>query len=161
MHNLEVLGEQGNGPTLALFSSALTSAPLPLAPLIPTVTPTTAGTPRRPSQLTDTDPGQSAVRRTRVCELIYGRTDSLGDSNAAAPQSESTHPSNRGSPSRGATRAGPELTRMRSLGANVGAIRPNGFPRQANGCGQAGDDHASSRTDPDNAERLIQVSTDL
>ena len=46
---------------------------------------------------------------------------------------------------------------MRSLGASVGAIRANDFPRQANGCGQADGDHASSRTDPDNAERLTGI----
>ena len=38
-------------------------------------------------------------------------------------------------------------------GANVGAIRTNDFPRQANESGRAGGDHASLRTDPDDAER--------
>jgi hypothetical protein len=40
-----------------------------------------------------------------------------------------------------------------STGANVGATRANDFPRQANECGQASGDHASSRTHPDDAER--------
>jgi hypothetical protein len=35
----------------------------------------------------------------------------------------------------------------------VGAIRANDFPRQANESGRAGGDHASLRTDPDDAER--------
>jgi hypothetical protein len=48
---------------------------------------------------------------------------------------------------------------MRSLGANVGAIRANDFSRQANGCGQAAGDDASWRTDPDNANDW-QVSPD-
>jgi hypothetical protein len=38
-------------------------------------------------------------------------------------------------------------------GADVGAIRTNDFPRQANESGRAGGDHASLRTDPDDAER--------
>src|SRR5215470_11180743 len=46
---------------------------------------------------------------------------------------------------------------MRSLGANVGAIRANDFPRQANGYGQATDDHPSSWTDLDDAERLTGI----
>jgi len=33
----------------------------------------------------------------------------------------------------------------------MGAIRVNDFLRSANGCGQAGGDHLSSRIDPDNA----------
>jgi hypothetical protein len=39
----------------------------------------------------------------------------------------------------------------------MGAIRANDFPRPADGCGQAGGDHASSRTDPDEAERLTGI----
>ena len=39
----------------------------------------------------------------------------------------------------------------------MGAIRLNAFPRRADGYGQAGGDHASSRTDPDNAERLTGI----
>jgi hypothetical protein len=35
----------------------------------------------------------------------------------------------------------------------MGAIRANDFPRQADESGRAGDDHASMRTDPDDAER--------
>jgi hypothetical protein len=35
----------------------------------------------------------------------------------------------------------------------LGAIRPNDLGREANGYGQAADDHARSRTDPDDAER--------
>jgi hypothetical protein len=46
---------------------------------------------------------------------------------------------------------------MWSLGANVAATQADDFPRQANGYGQAGDDHASSRTDPDDAERLTGI----
>ena len=46
---------------------------------------------------------------------------------------------------------------MRSLRANVGATRANNFPRQANGDGQAGGDHASSPADPDEAERLTGI----
>jgi hypothetical protein len=42
----------------------------------------------------------------------------------------------------------------------MGAIRANDFPRQADESGRAGDDHASMQTDPDDAERAIQVSTD-
>jgi hypothetical protein len=45
------------------------------------------------------------------------------------------------------------LIRKRSLGANVGAIRANDFPRPANESGRAGGDHASLRTDPDDTER--------
>ena len=33
----------------------------------------------------------------------------------------------------------------------------NGLPGQANGYGQPGNDHASSRTEPDNAERLTGI----
>src|SRR5262249_5866614 len=44
-----------------------------------------------------------------------------------------------------------------SLGANVGAIRPNDFPRKANGHEQADGDHPSPRTDPDNADRLTGI----
>ena len=36
----------------------------------------------------------------------------------------------------------------------MGAICANDFSRQANGYGQADDDHPSPRTDPDEAERL-------
>jgi hypothetical protein len=46
---------------------------------------------------------------------------------------------------------------MRSPGANLGATRVNDFPRQADGCGQANGDHASSRTDPDHYERLTGI----
>jgi hypothetical protein len=53
----------------------------------------------------------------------------------------------------GATHGCPVLIRMRSLGAILGAIRPNDFPRQANEYGQVGGDHASSRTDPNDGER--------
>ena len=35
----------------------------------------------------------------------------------------------------------------------MGATRANDFPRQAHESGQAGGDHASLRTDPDDAER--------
>ncbi len=42
-------------------------------------------------------------------------------------------------------------------GAILGAIRWYDFPRQANGSGQADGDHASSRTDPDGAERLTGI----
>jgi hypothetical protein len=42
-------------------------------------------------------------------------------------------------------------------GAMLGAARVNDFLRQANGSVQAGRDHASSRTDPDNAERLTGI----
>ena len=42
---------------------------------------------------------------------------------------------------------------MRSLGANLGAIRANDFPRKADECGQAARDHARWRTDLDDAER--------
>jgi hypothetical protein len=38
-------------------------------------------------------------------------------------------------------------------GANLGANRTNDFPRQTDEHGQAADDHASSRTDPNDAER--------
>ena len=41
----------------------------------------------------------------------------------------------------------------RSLGANVGATRANDFPRQADDYGQAADNLASSRTDPNDDER--------
>jgi len=46
---------------------------------------------------------------------------------------------------------------MWSLGANVGATWANDFPRQTNEDGQAGGDHASSRTGPDDAERLTGI----
>ncbi len=39
----------------------------------------------------------------------------------------------------------------------MGATWANDFPRQANGFGQASGDHASSRTDPDDAERLTGI----
>ena len=42
-------------------------------------------------------------------------------------------------------------------GANLGAIRANNFSRQANEYGQTNGDHASSRTDPDDAERLTGI----
>ncbi len=45
----------------------------------------------------------------------------------------------------------------RSLGANVGAARANNFPGQADGYGQATDDHPSSRTNPDDAERRTGI----
>jgi hypothetical protein len=38
-----------------------------------------------------------------------------------------------------------------------GAIGADDFPRQANGSGQADGDYASSRTDPDDAERLTGI----
>jgi hypothetical protein len=46
---------------------------------------------------------------------------------------------------------------MPSLGANLGAIRANDFPRQADGSGQTDADHASARTDPDGPERLTGI----
>jgi hypothetical protein len=49
------------------------------------------------------------------------------------------------------------IIRIRSLGASVGATWANGFPRQASGCAQANGDHARSRADPDNAERLTGI----
>jgi len=42
-------------------------------------------------------------------------------------------------------------------GSPTGATRPDDFPRQANGCGQASGAHASSRTGPDHAERLTGI----
>jgi hypothetical protein len=39
----------------------------------------------------------------------------------------------------------------------VGATRANDFLRQANEYGQTDGDHASSRTDPDDAERLTGI----
>jgi hypothetical protein len=39
----------------------------------------------------------------------------------------------------------------------VGATRVNDFPHQADGYGQETDDHASSRTDPDDPERLTGI----
>ena len=39
----------------------------------------------------------------------------------------------------------------------LGAIRANDFLRQANEYGHAGGDDASSRTDPDSAERLTGI----
>jgi hypothetical protein len=39
----------------------------------------------------------------------------------------------------------------------LGAICANDFLRQANGYGQADSDHPSSRTDPDDAERLTGI----
>ena len=42
-------------------------------------------------------------------------------------------------------------------GANVGATRMNDFTRQADGYGQPGSDHASSRTNPGSAERLTGI----
>jgi hypothetical protein len=39
----------------------------------------------------------------------------------------------------------------------LGAIRVNDFLRHANGSGQADGDHASSRTNPDGAERLTGI----
>ena len=41
----------------------------------------------------------------------------------------------------------------------MGAIGPNDFPRQANGYGQPSGDHVSSRTDPDDTDRLT-ITTD-
>jgi len=43
------------------------------------------------------------------------------------------------------------------LGANVGATRANDFPRLADRYGQASDDHVSSRTGPDDVERLTGI----
>ena len=39
----------------------------------------------------------------------------------------------------------------------MGATRAYDFPRQADGYGQAGGDHASLRTDPDDDERLTGI----
>ena len=39
----------------------------------------------------------------------------------------------------------------------LGATRANDFMRQSNEYGQARGDHPSSRTDPDNAERLTGI----
>lgn len=39
----------------------------------------------------------------------------------------------------------------------MGATRANDFLRQANEYGQTDGDHASSRTDPDDAERLTGI----
>jgi hypothetical protein len=39
----------------------------------------------------------------------------------------------------------------------LGAIGANDFPRQTNEYGQTDGDHASSRTDPDDAERLTGI----
>ena len=50
-------------------------------------------------------------------------------------------------------------TRTRSPGANVGATQAKDFLRQADGYGQPSGDHVSSRTDPDDTERLT-VATD-
>jgi hypothetical protein len=50
-------------------------------------------------------------------------------------------------------RAGPRTYRLR-MGVNVGATQANDFPRQADGYEQAGGDHASPRSDTDDAERL-------
>ena len=46
---------------------------------------------------------------------------------------------------------------MRSLGANLGASRANSFQRQADGYEQTAVGHTSSRTDPDDAERLTGI----
>src|SRR5262245_46869435 len=46
---------------------------------------------------------------------------------------------------------------MRPPGANVGATPVNDFLHQTNGYGQTDGDHASSRTDPDDAERLTGI----
>jgi len=51
----------------------------------------------------------------------------------------------------------PPVGPMQLLGANVGAIQTNDFPRQENQSGQAGGDHASSRTGPDSAQRLTCI----
>ncbi|SRR6266536_880718 len=84
--------------------------------------------------------------------------DSNCDSNATAHRANAAPDGTRGSLSfRHTTYSWAELIRMRSLGANLGATRANDFPRQANGCGQAGADHASSRTGPDDAERLTGI----
>ena len=45
----------------------------------------------------------------------------------------------------------------RSLGANVGATPGEQLPRQADRYGQTTDDHPSSRTGPDGAERLTGI----
>jgi hypothetical protein len=42
-------------------------------------------------------------------------------------------------------------------GANLGAIRANDFPRQANGSGQTTSDHVSLQTDPDSTERQTGI----
>jgi hypothetical protein len=44
-------------------------------------------------------------------------------------------------------------TRMRSVGANMGATRANDFPHQADKHGQVAGNHPRSRTDLDDAER--------
>jgi len=43
------------------------------------------------------------------------------------------------------------------VGAMSGAIGANDFPRQSDGSGRAAGDHASSRTDPDDTERLTGI----
>ena len=43
------------------------------------------------------------------------------------------------------------------MGAMSGAIGANDFPRQSDGSGRAAGDHASSRTDPDDTERLTGI----
>jgi hypothetical protein len=42
-------------------------------------------------------------------------------------------------------------------GTEVGATRTNGWPGQTNGYAQPGSDHASSRTEPDDVERLTGI----
>jgi hypothetical protein len=55
-----------------------------------------------------------------------------------------------------ALRPGMASTRL-APGANLGATRANDFPRQANGCGQAGSHDPSPRTDPDDPERRTGI----
>ena len=45
----------------------------------------------------------------------------------------------------------------RSPGANLGATAADDFPRQADEHGQAAGDHARSRTDPNNSERMTGI----
>jgi len=53
--------------------------------------------------------------------------------------------------------AAPMLTQGRGLGANLGATRTNDFRCQADGFGQPIDDQPSSRTDPDDGDRLTGI----
>ena len=49
------------------------------------------------------------------------------------------------------------LIGTRSLGANIGATRTNDFPGQADGYGRAADDHAGSRTNPNDGKRRAGI----
>ena len=46
---------------------------------------------------------------------------------------------------------------IRVLGANVGVTQANDFSRPTDEYGQPGGDHATSRTDPDDVERLTGI----